>query len=326
MNIDLYKRLHEEGLISAETLEKANQKHKNPLFSVHWELKTLLYLGVMLLSTGLGILVYKNIDTIGHQFILLFLAVISAGCFAYCIKHKKPFSREKVESPNSFFDYILLLGCLTLLSFLGYMQFQFHVFGDHYGLTTLIPTIILFYVAYEFDHLGVLGMAITSMALWMGVSLNPRSFLADNLFADSSVIYTYLAFGLILLIAGHLSAHYKFKKHFKFNYHHFGLNISFIALFAGFMEISGNYSFVWLVAVFTLAIILYFDAMKDRSFYFLLLIMIYSYVALSFLVLSMIFKGNDFTGIFIYFILSAGGFIVLLKKLNTKLKEDDHLQ
>lgn len=320
MNIDLYQRLYEQGLISAETLEKAEQKHKNPFFSVHWELKTLLYLGVMLLSTGLGILIYKNIDTIGHQFILLFLALISAGSFAYCIQHKKPFSREKVESPNSFFDYILLLGCLTMVSFLGYIQFQFQIFGTHYGLATLIPTLILFYTAYQFDHIGILGMAVTSMALWMGISVSPKSFLDDS-FSGSAITYTYLAFGLILLAAGYLSARYNFKKHFKFNYHHFGLNASFIALLAGFFGISGsNSSLIWAAGIFALATLLFFDALKDKSFYFLLLIITYSYIAFSTLVLSIIFKSEEL-GIFIYFILSAAGLIVLLKKLNTKIKK-----
>lgn len=321
MNIDLYQRLYEQGLVSAETLEKAEEKHKNPLFSVHWELKTLLYLGVMLLSTGLGILIYKNIDTIGHQFILLLLALISIGCFGYCIKHKNPFSREKVESPNSFFDYILLLGCLTMVSFLGYIQFQFQLFGTHYGLATLIPTLILFYTAYQFDHIGILGMAVTSMALWMGISVSPKSFLDDS-FSGSAITYTYLGFGLILLAAGYLSARYNFKKHFKFNYHHFGLNAAFLALLAGFFGISGGYSsLIWAAGIFALAALLFFDALKDKSFYFLLLIITYSYIAFSTLVLSIIFTDAAEGIIFIYFILSAAGLIVLLKKLNAKIKQ-----
>lgn len=322
MDINLYKKLHEEGLIGEETLERAIEKDKNPLFSLHWELKTLLYLGVMLLSTGLGILIYENIDTIGHQVILLFIAVISGSCFFYCAKNVKPFSRGKVQSPNSFFDYILLLGCLSMVSFLGYLQFQYHVFGIYYGMATLMPTIALYYIAYQFDHIGVLGMAITSMALWMGLTITPASFYNGNNFNNENTVYTYLFLGLLLLLAGHLSAIYHYKKHFKFNYQHFGLNIAFISLLAGyFRNTEVDYSILWLAGVFALAALLYFDALKEKSFYFLLLILIYTYIATTIIVFLWLGTSSGILGAFMYVIITASGFIVILSKLNKKLKE-----
>ena len=114
-NADLYKTLKEEGTLSPESYEKLCEKQRNTLFSLHWELKTLLYLGVMMLSTGLGVLIYKNIDTIGHQAILGLIAAICGGCFYYCFKHKKPFSKALVKAPNAMFDYLLLLACLSFL-------------------------------------------------------------------------------------------------------------------------------------------------------------------------------------------------------------------
>lgn len=327
MDINLYKKLYDEGLISQETFEKASYKQKNPLFSVHWELKTLLYLGVMLLSTGLGILIYKNIDTIGHQVILLFIALICGGCFAYCIKNKKPFSRDKVTSPSSFFDYILLLGCLSMLSFLGYLQFQYHVFGIHYGMATLIPMLVLFVVAYQFDHLGILGLAITNLGLWMGVTVSPYSLLY-GVFDGITLIFTSLLLGLILLAAGYLSGHYNFKKHFKFSYLHFGLNISFISLLTGYFVVGNGYSeqssgYIWLIGVFILGFFLFIDSFKDKSFYFLLLTILYLYIAISILAvrgLMVIDDGNAVALGFLYFIASAIALILLLINLNKKLK------
>ena len=79
------------------------------LFSLHWELKTILYLGVLLLSGGLGILIYENIDSISHQAILAAIALISAGSFYYCYKQSVAFSWEKVKSPTPLYDYLLLL-------------------------------------------------------------------------------------------------------------------------------------------------------------------------------------------------------------------------
>src|ERR1700744_4396677 len=136
MRITLFKNLHTEGLISAESLQKADAAESGRLFSLHWELRLLLYLGVILLTGGLGVLVYKNIDTIGHQAVLAFIALVTIACFFYCARKKPPFSWDKVKAPDSFFDYILLLGCLSLLIFLGYLQHEYNTFGDHYGSAT----------------------------------------------------------------------------------------------------------------------------------------------------------------------------------------------
>src|SRR5258708_16893990 len=106
MDIQTFKQLHREGLLSDDSLQKVEAVEKGRLFSLHWELKTLLYLGVTLLSGGLGIFIYKNIDTIGHQVILAIIALISLGCFYYCRRKASPFSVSKVLSPNPFFYYV----------------------------------------------------------------------------------------------------------------------------------------------------------------------------------------------------------------------------
>ncbi|MGZ3778179.1 MAG: DUF2157 domain-containing protein, partial [Mucilaginibacter sp.] len=131
---NFYDTMHNEGLISDESFEKLIADREKPLFSVHWELKTILYLGVLLLTGGLGLLIYENIDTIGHQFVLMLIAAICLGCFAYCFKVRLPFSSEKVKSPNTAFDYILLLACTSFVIFVGYLQFEYKVFGLNYGL------------------------------------------------------------------------------------------------------------------------------------------------------------------------------------------------
>src|SRR5664279_4783741 len=125
MDIHTFKQLHREGLLSDDSLQKVEAVKKTRLFSLHWELKTLLYLGVTLISTGLGILIYKNIDTIGHQVILAAIALITIGCFYYCRRFALPFSWRKVPAPNAFFDYILLLGCLTMITFIVYLQYAY---------------------------------------------------------------------------------------------------------------------------------------------------------------------------------------------------------
>jgi hypothetical protein len=325
MTDKLYETLHAEGLIGDESLAKIRLKQQQtPLFSLHWEVRTLLYIGVLLLTTGLGILIYENIDTIGHQFVLAFIALICGGSFFYCFKHKMPFSVGKVKAPNSFFDYILLLACISMLIFVGYLQYEYKVFGTNYGLATLIPMLVLFYVAYQFDHLGILSMAIANLAVWMGVSVTPKQLLLNSDFDSTTIIYTYLILGIVLLVAALITQRYVFKPHFKFSYQHYGLHVTYIALLAAYFHFyESGLALVAMAALAGLSYWMYTDSFKHKSFYFLLLVVLYSYIALSSLVIRVLVSKINEAGFelaALYFIGSGVGFIMLLINLNKKLK------
>lgn len=324
MDIDLFEQLQKEGTISAASAEKVRTVTASRLFSVHWELKTILYLGVLLLSGGLGILVYKNIDTIGHQVILLAIALACGGCFYYSFRHKLPFSKEKVPAPNGFFDYVLLLGCLLLLTFITYLQVQYNVFGTRYGAATFIPMLVLFFSAYYFDHIGVLSMAITNLAAWMGVTVTPLQLLSANDFSSYSLIYTGLFLGALLIVTALLSNRLRFKPHFSFTYSNFGTHIFFIATLAGmFSAYDGPYG-LWFLLLAAVTVFFYSQAMKQRSFYFVLIITLYAYIGLSFMVIRLLMnarhEGAIYAGL-LYFIASGIGSVILLINLNKKLKK-----
>jgi hypothetical protein len=324
MDLNTFKKLHAEGLIPDASLQRVAAVEDNRLFSLHWELKTLLYLGVTLLSGGLGILIYKNIDTIGHQAILIFIALVCGGCFYYCIRKSLPFSRLKVQPPNSFFDYILLLGCLTLLSFIAYLQYQYNFFGNAYGLATFLPMVILLVSAYYFDHLGVLSLAITNLAAWMGIVVTPMRILKENDFDDTRLIYTGMLLGAILVAAGLAGEKRNFKKHFEFTYDNFGTHILFISGLAGLFRFDKLW-LLWFIVLLGMAWSFYQRAIRRKSFYFLLIIVLYTYIALSHVVLralshlSSFDMGPVYLG-FLYFILSAIGVVRILITLNRKMK------
>ncbi len=322
---NLYSNLYAEGLISDESLQKVRIKEKKPpLFSVHWEIKTLLYVGVLLLTGGLGLLIYENIDTIGHQFVLMLIAAICLGCFYYCLKNKLPFSKDRVQSPNSFFDYILLLASTSLLIFVGYLQFEYKVFGTNYGMVTFIPMLALFFIAYYFDHLGILSMAIANFAVWMGVSVTPKQLLLNSDFNSETIIYTYLVLGILLIAGAYASQYFNYKKHFKFSYQHYGIHVAYIALLAGyFYYYNSVIAAAFMLGILLLSFLMYNDAFKNKSFYFLLLVVLYSYIALSSLVIRAFMGVGDVGAVYLvllYFIGSGIGLIFLLISLNKKLK------
>ena len=118
MDVDFFERLYQQQFITETDLERIKTFNGRPV-SVHWDLRTLLYLGIVLLTTGLGIVIYKNIDSIGHETIITTIIICSIACFFYCFKKSKGYSNKKVESPNVWFDYVLLLGCLLMITFIG---------------------------------------------------------------------------------------------------------------------------------------------------------------------------------------------------------------
>ena len=324
MDTIIFEKLYAQDAISLASLKKIKEQEGKQLVSVHWELKTLLYLGVLLLSTGLGIVVYKNIDSIGHQAILAFIAIISAGCFYYCVKTKTPFLREKAVTPNAFFDYSLLMGCLTFITFIGYLQFQYQVFGYRYGLASFIPMLVLFFSAYYFDHLGVLSMAITNLAAWAGLAITPASILKENDFSSTTIILTGLLLGVVLIVAGIVSKRRNFKRHFEFTYTNFGANLLFISCLAALLTFDGIY-LLWFLLLAGISYFFYLKSFAEKSFYYLLLMSVYLYIGLSYVVIRLLFftAHGEIGSVYIsllYFIGSAIGMIVFLMRMNKKIK------
>src|ERR1700712_1895612 len=324
---ELYDTLHAGGLISDESLEKIRQREAKPtLFHIHWEVKTILYVGILLLTTGLGILIYENIDTIGHQFVLMLIAAICVGCFVYCYRVSSPFSKSKVKSPNTAFDYILLLGAISFLTFVGYLQYEYKVFGTNYGLATAVPMLVLFFIAYYFDHLGILNLAIVNLALWMGISVNPWKLISQDIFNSLVITNTYLLLGVLLLVDAYATQQYEFKKHFKFSYQHYGVHAAFISLLAGyFFNYDSIVAVIYLAGLALLACIIYRDSFKNKSFYFLLLVVLYSYIAISSLVMRVLIATSNEGVLFLvplYFMATGIGLIFVLINFNKKIKAE----
>jgi len=87
--------LLEKGLITQEQFQKdrACRFRKNSF--CFYELRTLLYLGVMLFTTGAGILIYQNIGSIGHIISIIALTILMVVCFWYVVKHEAGYSPSR---------------------------------------------------------------------------------------------------------------------------------------------------------------------------------------------------------------------------------------
>jgi hypothetical protein len=113
VDIPLFKKLLEKGFISEAEFESVEQRQHAPL-SVYIELTSILSLGILLFTAAIGILVYKNIDSIGHVALITITAGMCIACFAWCIKKTHGYSNKKVESPTILFITSCCLGACCL--------------------------------------------------------------------------------------------------------------------------------------------------------------------------------------------------------------------
>jgi len=325
MNITVFEKLYEQELLAKSDLDKIKTFETKQPVSIHWDLRTLLYLGILLLTTGIGIIVYKNIDSIGHDVIIGAIALSCTACFFYCIKKSKGYTNKKVQSPNVLFDYVVLLGCLLLLTLIGYVQFQYNAFGNRWGLAIFTPMVLLFITAYYFDHLGVLSLAITNLAAWIGITVTPMQILSENDFNSDRIIYSAIILGAGLVVFSFATIKRNIKAHFAFTYKNFGAHLLFITTLAAMFEFYDIY-LLWFLLLAAIGFFFYKNALKENSFYFLVITFLYGYIGISFVVLNFLWLAGGGIGLvylgLIYVIGSGIGLIKLMMHYNKIFKKN----
>lgn len=183
------ERLRDDGVIPAPAAAALLGRERREVVSIYAELRFLTWAGVMLIVSGVGVLVSKNLDRIGPLVIAGAIGLAAAGCYAYAV-----WRRGRAASLVD--DYVLLLGSLLLSADLGYVEHQFHLLGSNWQRHLLILAIVHAAVAYFFGSRMVLSLSLTSLAAWMGLERN-----VETIF-DSSADTAARAFGCAALVFG----------------------------------------------------------------------------------------------------------------------------
>lgn len=320
------KTLFENNHITEEQYETIQSYRGLQLFSIHNELKFLLYLSILLFTSGIGILIYQNIDTIGHTAILGLLLLVTLTCFYFCFKTHPGFNKEEVAFPNPLYDYLVLTAVILSCTFVGYLQFQYQTFGTHYGLATLVPTIISLCCAYYFDNKSVLSIGITGMAAYLGISADPKHIFDNEMIDNTYLSHVGLAFGLTLLLWVLYATKISLKKHFNLVYLTFALHLIAIACIVNLTE---EYWFAFGIVLGIAAYYFYNLSFQIRSMSLFIFTVLYSFIGINifcFKVLDSI-HFTDLLSVFVfttpfYFIGSIIGFIQLIKHFNKKINDD----
>ena len=118
------------------------------------------------------------------------------------------------------------------------------------------------------------------------------------------------------------------KAHFSFTYKNFGAHILFIALLAGLFHFEQTY-FVWFLVLACFGFFAFRHAIKKRSFYFLVITALYTWIGLSYVMIELLTSTNDemagIYAVFFYFIVSGIAFIRFLIYYNKILKQHANL-
>lgn len=278
-------------------------------FSVHWELRSLLYAGILLFTTGTGWLIYRYIDQIGHNLLILALAVICAAGFAFATRYKGPFTTGRSHSRSPFGDYALLLACLLFLTLEGYLQYQYTLFGTRYGLVTFIPAILFLSLAYLFDHRGVLAMGLTALISWIGVTVRPLEFYFKGNLKDLTVLLSAVALSILLMAGALLLDRQRIKRHFTITTLGFAGNLLLVALVAGLFNFK-EYHLPFSLGLLMACVGFDWYARREHSFLFLLMSTFYGYIGVTYLVFHYVHLRDEIA--YLYWIVTGIGVTVYL--------------
>jgi predicted membrane protein DUF2157 len=162
-----YQELRGAGEIDAAAASRAVALEQGEFFSVFQELRFALYASVAAITSGIAILLGKNLDRIGPLTLILALAVAAAACYATAIR-----TRSRGETRSVGRDYLLLLGALILSADLGYAESQFHWLGSHWSWHLLILAALHAATAYALDSRLVLSASLAALVGWFGIEGN----------------------------------------------------------------------------------------------------------------------------------------------------------
>lgn len=324
------QRLFEKNLITENQFQEIKTYRALGVFSLNAELKLFLYLSVLLFTSGIGILIYENIDTIGHIAILSILLLVIVICFYYCFKNSKGFQKSETTFEHPVLEYLVLAANILTCIFIGYLQFQYKPFGEHYGLATLVPTIVSFFCAYYFDNKSVLTIAITGFAAYIGLSVTPQDIFNDsnNLYASQNLSYSAVMLGVLLILWTIYSNRISLKTHFGLIFLTFALHIISIASISN-LTIYDMLNWMLFACVLVASTFYFYKASyENKAMSLYVFMIIYGYIGAN-IILFRIFENIDFSDIWelfvfllpVYFIGSIVMFIKLIKNFHKEIAE-----
>jgi hypothetical protein len=130
-----------------------------------------MWAGVMLIATGVGVIVSKNLDRIGPLAIAIAIAAAAIACYAYCEWRRRK-SHAAAFKPSMADDYVLLLAALLASADVGFIEHQWHLLGADWQRHFLFLAVLHGVTAYIFASRTILSLSISALAAFLGIERN----------------------------------------------------------------------------------------------------------------------------------------------------------
>jgi len=164
-------RLRADGVLSPAQAARFDRVARRELVTLRFEIRALLYAGVLLLTGGVGALVAQHQHDIGPLAIAFGIGLAALGCLGWVARRAAAFSWGPVPSAGVAFDYVLLLGLLLAAADLAYVEAQLTLLGPRWPRHLLVVAALDLLAAYRWDSRTALGLALTSLAAWRGLAV-----------------------------------------------------------------------------------------------------------------------------------------------------------
>ena len=290
------------GVITPEQHESFTRLARRDWFSFYVEIHALLYLGVVSMVAGLVWTFRDSLASLGHTAILAMFALLIGVSFSYCFTRGRPYSNEEVEQPSLVLDYVLYFGCLMFSGMLAYLEAQMGVFGG-WETHLLLASIVFGALAYRFDNRFVLSLALSTLAAFLGLTLD----LFDALEGTSTHRLRIDAMGYGMFVAGFGYALYRqrIKRHFLDVFLHLGANAFLLSALTGVPE--QEFGLLYLALLLPLSAALIYLGIRFERFAFVTYGTLYGYAAVSARILNEV---GDFT-IALFYLVVTGSMVIV---------------
>lgn len=318
---NIYKELLQRNLISDEQHRFLEAIQTNRIVSVYTELRLILYLGIMLFTGGVGYFAWQNMGEIGHMACMVLMAVAIGVGFYFIQKFAKPYSNSQVTNSLVYFDYLLILVSLLIISLFTYVQVYFDWVELLINWTSFISAVLLLFMAYRYDNKALLAMGIAALAAAVGISITPVDWAKGDWQITSELYLTSMLLGTLLWVAEYITHDKGIKRHFRFTFQHFGL----LLFYVGGLGAMFNDNHPWPYAALMLLVgtALTFYTWKKKEFLFFLYSNLAAYMAFTYLFFKMIESlGGEFFIMVSYFPFTCIGYIVFLISKKSHFSHD----
>lgn len=279
LNRETLEYLYKLHYITREQKERIAQLRTNHVFSLHYELRWIMWAGIGLLFSGLIVFGYNTISTIGQHVLVVLLFIISAVFII--IGRRSTDAVFAIIEADLLSRWLIFLGCIFFAVALGFWQYAFAPFDSSWELVGILLAGLFLLLAYRFGHAGVLALALVCFGLSLGLLVVPHHLIVKGYVPRADLISVGYAYGSLLLIVGSFTYYLQVRKEFTGTYVHMAAHFLFITTLAGL--ITGNDKLLFVLILLTLCYCGIQYARRARTFALLLSTAVYGYLGIAYI-------------------------------------------